>query len=456
MRAPALEYKLSASETRLPLRLFSIRRISQPCGLRSVPVKISDTEILIANVACYANGESETDFLNPIMLPTKPTCCLLTHSGRGAVAVVGLVGEIDAVVAMNDQLFEPVGSHSFKALIDQTHQAIFYGRWKSTAEDLVVVKTEQGLEIHCHGGDAASAAIIDDLKHAGCELKSKQQWRLHNGNQWRAETEAAICTASTIRTANLLLQISQNQSAVLSKISTQIKARNLPPAIATIKHALFWADFGLSLTQPRSLVFCGHPNVGKSSLVNAIAGFQRAIVNSQAGTTRDVLSQSTAIDGWPVDLKDTAGLRTSQDRIEALGIVKAKEEIAKSQIRCLVLSCEDFQGSKEIENQAIAEHQRLLQTIDPHLVVFNKSDLAPNFKLPTKLDFTGPTVVVSASQKEGLNLLVDSIAKLLVPNLPQQEQWFPVSPWQRDRLQSMLQQLSDDDFEAAQSSLRPY
>ena len=395
------------------------------------------------------------------MLPAQPTCCLLTHSGRGAVAVVGLAGEADAITGINDQLFDPIGSRSFQTLVDQSDQVIFYGQWSSTAEDLVVVKTGYGLEIHCHGGDAASAAVIEDLTQTGCESVSKEQWRLLNGDQWRSETEMAICAAATVRTSNLLLQVLQSQPAALSSLSAKIQARQLPEAISDIEQALAWADFGMSLTKPRSLVFCGHPNVGKSSLVNAVAGFQRAIVNSQAGTTRDVLSQSTAIDGWPVDLKDTAGLRATEDRIEALGIKKAKEEIARSQIRCLVFSCEDFKTTGPHDSGASAAHLSLLKQLEPQMVIFNKLDLVPDFQTPKDLGFSGPTLVVSAtdgsvSDKAGLRTLVDSIAKLLAPELPGETQWFPVSPWQRDQLQLMIQHLNEGDFQAAQSSLRPH
>ena len=395
------------------------------------------------------------------MLPANPTCCLLTNSGRGAIAVVGLVGEATAVAELNNKLFDPIGSRSFQDLVDRTNQVIFYGQWKSTAEDLVVVKTDYGFEIHCHGGDAASAAIIDDLNQTGCESMSQQQWRLMQSDRWRSETEAAICAAATVRTANLLLQVLQNQPASLSNLLAQIKTRKIPEAIDSIQQALTWGEFGSNLTQPRSLVFCGQPNVGKSSLVNAIAGFQRAIVNSQAGTTRDVLSQSTAIDGWPVDLKDTAGLRASQDRIEALGIEKAKQEIAKSQIRCLVFSCEDFQPADEADAQTLATHRRLLEQLDPQMLVFNKSDLVPDFEPPTELGFAGPTLVVSAANASttdnaGLQSLVDCIANSLAPELPSEEQWFPVTPWQRAELQLILQQLNDGKYDAAQSFLQPY
>ena len=381
------------------------------------------------------------------MPPPEPTCCLLTNSGRGAVAVVGIAGPIDRLTQIVAPLFKPVGSRSFQTLVQQTEQVIFYGQWKSTAEDLVVVKTKFGLEIHCHGGDAASAAIVDDLVHSGCESVQQQAWRLLHCDRWQAETETAICAATTTRTAGLLLKVLQNQTTALAELSAKIAGQQIPAAVADIEHALSWADFGISLTTPRSVVFCGHPNVGKSSLVNAIAGFQRAIVNSQAGTTRDVLSQSTAIDGWPIELKDTAGLRVSEDRVEALGIEKAKQEIARSQIRCLVFSCED---------NALTVHRELLQSLNPQLVVFNKSDLVPNFQVPTELDFAGSVQVVSATDQAGLKSLVSQIADVLAPKLPADKDWFPVSTWQRDQLQSILHKLNQNKFDEARALLEPY
>ena len=381
------------------------------------------------------------------MPPPEPTCCLLTNAGRGAVAVVGIAGPIDRLTQVVDPLFKPVGSRSFQTLVQQTEQVIFYGQWKSTAEDLVVVKTKFGVEIHCHGGAAASAAIVDDLVHSGCESVQQQAWRLLHCDRWQAETETAICAATTTRTAGLLLKALQNQTTALAELSAKIAGQQIPAAVADIEHALSWADFGISLTTPRSVVFCGHPNVGKSSLVNAIAGFQRAIVNSQAGTTRDVLSQSTAIDGWPIELKDTAGLRVSEDRVEALGVEKAKQEIARSQIRCLVFSCED---------NALTVHRELLQSLNPQLVVFNKSDLVPNFQVPTELDFAGSVLVVSATDQAGLKSLVSQIADVLAPKLPADKDWFPVSTWQTDQLQSILHKLNQNKFDEARALLEPY
>jgi tRNA modification GTPase len=75
------------------------------------------------------------------------------------------------------------------------------------------------------------------------------------------------------------------------------------------------------------VVIAGPPNVGKSSLINALLGYQRAIVFDQPGTTRDVLTATTAIDGWPVELADTAGIREGDDAIETEGVARALAEI---------------------------------------------------------------------------------------------------------------------------------
>ena len=87
------------------------------------------------------------------------------------------------------------------------------------------------------------------------------------------------------------------------------------------------ANFGIHLTRPWSVVVCGKPNVGKSSLMNAIVGFNRAIVHAQPGTTCDVVTQTTAVEGWPIELKDTAGLRNAENPIEAIGVRLSREEI---------------------------------------------------------------------------------------------------------------------------------
>ena len=92
------------------------------------------------------------------------------------------------------------------------------------------------------------------------------------------------------------------------------RAADLQAAAARIREWLAWEDFGLHLTRPWNVVLAGRPNVGKSSLINALLGYTRSIVFDQPGTTRDVVTAATAIDGWPIELSDTAGLRESPSR----------------------------------------------------------------------------------------------------------------------------------------------
>jgi len=101
-------------------------------------------------------------------------------------------------------------------------------------------------------------------------------------------------------------------------------------------------------------------------------------------------------------------------------------------------------------------HRELLQSLNPQLVVFNKSDLVPNFQVPTELDFAGPVQVVSATDQAGLKSLVSQIADVLAPKLPADKDWFPVSTWQRDQLQSILHKLNQNKFDEARALLEPY
>ena len=109
---------------------------------------------------------------------------------------------------------------------------------------------------------------------------------------------------------------------------------------------LQFRDLGLHLTTPWRVVLAGAPNVGKSSLMNAIAGYQRAIVSPTPGTTRDVVTVTTAIDGWPVQLADTAGLRETQDELESAGVALADAAIGEAD---LVIVVSDASADSDVD-----------------------------------------------------------------------------------------------------------
>ena len=100
------------------------------------------------------------------------------------------------------------------------------------------------------------------------------------------------------------------------------------------------ADLGRHLVRPWSVVLAGPVNVGKSSLINALAGYGRSIVHHAPGTTRDAVTAATAIDGWPVELCDTAGLRPAATPVERAGIERAQERLAQADLAVLVFDRE--------------------------------------------------------------------------------------------------------------------
>jgi tRNA modification GTPase len=140
-------------------------------------------------------------------------------------------------------------------------------------------------------------------------------------------------------------------------------------------------------------VLAGRPNVGKSSLLNRLAGEERAIVTPIAGTTRDALREPIQIEGVPLTLVDTAGLREAADALEAIGIARTRRELAQADLVLLVE--EAGTPAPFLPHPASDEVQRLL--------VFNKLDLAPGFHAPEG------AVAVSAKTGEGMEALKAAI-----------------------------------------------
>ena len=130
---------------------------------------------------------------------------------------------------------------------------------------------------------------------------------------------------------------------------------------------LAWSNFGLRLINPWQIVLVGKTNAGKSSLLNALLGYQRSLVDHAAGTTRDVLTAVTAVDGWPVELADTAGSRAAASALESEGISRAAQRVASAD---LVLVVSDV-------STAWSEEDDRWVRIAPHapIIVHNKCDL---------------------------------------------------------------------------------
>jgi tRNA modification GTPase len=188
------------------------------------------------------------------------------------------------------------------------------------------------------------------------------------------------------------------------------------------------------LTEPFRVVLAGQPNVGKSSLINAILGYQRAIVTAQAGTTRDVVTATTAIEGWPVVLSDTAGLRDQADELEMAGMTLAVSELADADVAVLV-----FDGSAAWT----AADDELCAAWPDAVIVHNKCDL------PAADGNRSAGLQTSATCGIGLAELQTEIAARLVSEVPAPRAGVPFSDAQIEQLQTAKEAILADDEQRA-------
>lgn len=249
---------------------------------------------------------------------------LLTPPGRGALAVVAVAG--DGAVDTIAQLFHPSGKFP---LAERADGGIAFGRWGDPVggEELVVVKrSNDSLEVHCHGGMAASEAVIRSLEAVGAVRQPWQEW-LAAGGAPPIEIEAreALAKAGGPKAARILSrQLAGALQGELDRVASLRRAGDEAAAGAVCDRLLRAARVGLRLTRPWRVVVAGEVNAGKSSLVNALAGYARSIVSAEPGTTRDLLETRLVLDGWEIDLIDTAGLReTPAGNVERAGIERA-------------------------------------------------------------------------------------------------------------------------------------
>lgn len=331
---------------------------------------------------------------------------LATPSGRSAIATILVAGP--AAGAAIDRHFYPLGKRLASA---SGVGDILVGHWRDSAadagEELVVSRTAaERIEVHCHGGVAASRRILSHLIAAGCrEIAWADYARQSESSPLAAAARIALAEAHTSRTAGYLLdQYNGALETELTAIAELLETEQVSDAKLRLQSLLASANFGLHLTRPWNVVIAGRPNVGKSSLINALVGYERAIVFDQPGTTRDAVTAAAAFDGWPVELADTAGLRDSDDAIEREGVARARKLQSAAD---LILLAFDQSAAWTTDDQALVDAY-------PHaIIVHNKADL------PAAGDGVRPAgLEVSAQRGDGIERLTAMIGHALVPTPP--------------------------------------
>ena len=319
---------------------------------------------------------------------------------------------------------------------------ICYGRWND--EDLVVVRTSMlTWEIQCHGGAVAVNRICGDLLNDGLVegAVDSSAVPLDSGDHAaRGEAQrleripsivqqairSRLANARSRRTAGLIL--AQASNSLCHDLTTILNSPDKEAVeVTAIRTRLAeWQDVADHLTEPWRVVFAGAPNVGKSLLMNRIAGMERSIVCDQPGTTRDVVEVDGIIEGWPFRFVDTAGLRTgSKDEIEELGIQQSYLAASQCDVLCLVFDDESAVAAWSI--------QLSLTNLPKHTVlVRNKCDLMTEHDFDQPPDKNSgvlsclPLIHVSAQTGQGLPELLRWIKQSVVPQEPDKDTALPI------------------------------
>jgi tRNA modification GTPase len=361
---------------------------------------------------------------------------ILTPSGRGAVAVIAIEGQ--TALSMVERYFRAKAT----PLAERDLNRIAYGRWgEEPAEDVIACRRgADSVEVHCHGGIAAAKRIVSDLTVAGAvEAAWPRYVERHETSPVRAAARIELSKAVTERTALVLLdQYHGALEHALRIIVENLGGGRLDAAKLQIETLLARASVGLHLTQPWRIVIAGPPNAGKSSLINALLGYERAIVFDQPGTTRDVVTAQTAFGGWPVQLADTAGLRESDDPLESAGIERAEAQATAAD--CLMLV---FDASQPWT----AGNDLLIQNWPQALIVHNKCDLV----VPTAAGLK-----VSAFTGDGIDRLIQAIISRLVLVAPLPQEAVPFTTVQVEALQIATEHIRRGNVKLAQATLKDW
>jgi tRNA modification GTPase len=251
--------------------------------------------------------------------------------------------------------------------------------------------------------DLAQAEAVADLIEASTEAAARSAGRSLDG-AFSREIHALVEDVITLRMlVEATLDFPEEEIDFLEAADARGKLARIRERLATV---LADARQGALLREGLSVVLAGQPNVGKSSLLNALAGAELAIVTPIAGTTRDKVTQTIQIEGIPLHVIDTAGLRETEDEVERIGIERTWGEIGRADV---VLHLLDARTGMTPEDDAIAAR---FPAGVPVVRVSNKADLAGLAASVTQEGDAARDVRLSAKTGEGIALLRGELLKI--------------------------------------------
>jgi len=370
-----------------------------------------------------------------------PIVAIATAPGRGGIGIVrvsgttiaavieGVLGPRASQLAPRRALYAPFLNDA-GAEIDRGMALYFPGPHSYTGENV--------LELQGHGGPVVLRMLVARCLQVGAEIGlriaepgefTQRAFLNERLDLAQAEAVADLIDASTETAARAAVRSLSGEfsrrahalTAALTELRMLVEATldfpeeeldflqksdangRLERVRAELNQLLRHAQQGAVLRDGMNVVLVGAPNVGKSSLLNALAGVDVAIVTSQPGTTRDRISQQISVDGIPLNVIDTAGLRAAIDEVERLGIARTLAEIERADV---VLHIVD-QTQTDNDSAVLQNVQQRLPRAVPLLTVHNKIDL-----VPTAARVLNDHVYLSAQTGVGLDLLRNELKRV--------------------------------------------
>lgn len=377
------------------------------------------------------------------MPDTTTIAAIATAPAAGGIGIVRVSGPDALTIA--DAVFESAGGHRLSA--SEGYRA-YYGTVKDNTEKVdeaicLVFRAprsytgEDTAEISCHGGLYVTQRVLRAVLNAGAVTAAPGEFTKRaflNGKMALADAEAvaqliaaqgeqAALTALNALEGALSKKIHQCADRLLAPAAQlaawvdypdedleDVCAENLKEPFAGVKadleELLRGFDAGRAVCDGIDTVIVGRPNVGKSTLMNLLTGFERSIVTEHAGTTRDVVEETVRLGDLILRLADTAGIRDTDHPVESIGVDLARKKLERA---ALVLAVFDGSDALTPEDKQLLESCRGKRTV----AIINKTDLPRASDIDCIRAMADETVEISATGGEGLKDLETAVSRVL-------------------------------------------
>ena len=372
----------------------------------------------------------------------KTIAAISTAQGEGGIGVIRISG--DEAIGIADKIFKNINN---KNLADMKGYTAAFGKIIQNGEELdeavaLVFRSphsytgEDVVELSCHGGVYITKQVLRAAIEAGATPAQAGEFTKRaflNGKLDLTESEAVIDlisakSRSAARSAMFvkegalrkkinsvkdeLVSLAAHLSAWadypeedIAEVTDEMIFDTCDRAIVVLENLLSTYDMGQAVKQGIDTVIAGRPNVGKSTLMNLLSGYEKSIVTDIPGTTRDVVEDTVLVGDVILRLSDTAGLRDTDDAVEKIGVDRARKRLEQCGLLLAV-----FDNSRELE----ADDLNLLDVAEdvPTIAIINKTDLENKLDISKIQSKISNIVYISAANGNGKDELIKAVEKI--------------------------------------------